>query len=182
MSGGLDSKVRKLFGEIEDSADADKPFENVKKDVDKVDIKEVYDGKPAKGAETEEKLNKTAESYLKALGWRLGKEAEYYGHQMKQWLGDDLGKAEEAIKQGNAAKLHDLFQDAYVKGTHTAKVVSILSKIGKSDAPIREKLYKLIAKSLGGDDYLKVSENTQGAVMDLTKYKAEQKRYKTGTK
>jgi hypothetical protein len=185
-----DEKAQKLMDSLDKIAAPGVAWGYVSKEVTEAGpqyLKIHLGGKKVKDKDVPEELNKRAETYMMALGYKGPQGREFYGQMIRSWLEglghsgrQQLSELEEAIKRGDEVTALQIMQQAYQANVTNAKHQTTIMKVQNAPTEIREKTYLKLTEELGGEqgDLYKVVESLPQAFMQLQKKKAILDEYK----
>ena len=178
----LEKKVKKLKDAIDETTEVGFGWEQVSKEALKAspEYLKLYKGKDKITDENyEDALNKRAQTYLKGLGIKAGKQGpEFYGHMIKSWIssmgqqegGRLMSELEESIKRGDELAAAHVMQQAYQHTVTDSKTSLALQNVENAKSDVKIKLYKDWAKDVGGEDgdYLEVAKSIKQTYHELS--------------
>jgi len=153
----------KLAEAIAEYADSDAIFKIASSETAKAGneyLKKHPSGKPIKGEDYIDDLNKSAMDYLKSAGWGIknknGKtdsHAENYGFLIKQNLdANQLQQLKEAKLKGDEVTVLKLLQEGYLNLTASGKSETTLGELENAPNETRIKGTEKYAKMVAGED------------------------------
>jgi hypothetical protein len=186
----LEEKVKELMDSLDKGAEPGVGWTYVSKNATKA-AKEYFKthkgGKEVKEKDLEDETNKRAKTYIQLLGIKATEDDEFYGHMMKQWMGVGTREGnqafqnfQDAVKRGDELKALYHMQVAYQQNATQAKDSGILTNVENAEPDVQEKLYKKLAKVVGGEnaDYYEVVKSLQRAYSVLKDKKEKMEVYK----